>query len=139
MRFLSPKLRVFSETDVKEICTAFYQKYIQRYGELSALPERGIAVESFYLAGIVLLPKPALPIGEMGGENASRAVKGRRKAWWQDLSQPKESPIYDASLLVPGNVIHGPAIVEATDTTVVIPPGTRYSIDRYFSAIFETE
>jgi N-methylhydantoinase A/oxoprolinase/acetone carboxylase beta subunit len=139
MRFFSPKLHIFNEADVKEICTAYYQKYIQRYGELSALPERGIAVESFYLAGIVPLPRPQLPTGEIGGENPSRAAKGKRKAWWQDLSQPKESPVYDASLLVPGNVIHGPAIVEATDTTVVIPPGTRYSIDRYFSAIFESE
>ena len=138
MRFVSPKVRIENDADAREICIAYHRKYVQRYGELSALPERGIAVESLYLSGIVPLPKPLLPIGKMGGENATRALKGKRKTWWQDFNEPKESSVYNAALLQPGNIIHGPAIVEATDTTIVVPPGTKYSIDKYFSGVFET-
>jgi N-methylhydantoinase A/oxoprolinase/acetone carboxylase beta subunit len=138
-RFLSPRLHITNQDDIKAICDAFYQKYVQRYGELSALPERGIAIESLYLAGMIPLVKPVLPTGEISGEDAGQALIGTREIWWKDHRQPRKSDIYSASFLKPGNVIHGPAIVEATDTTIVIPPETRYSIDRYYTGIFETE
>jgi N-methylhydantoinase A/oxoprolinase/acetone carboxylase beta subunit len=34
-----------------------------------------------------------------------------------------ETPIYQRGLFGPGNKIQGPAIIEAKDTTIVIPPG----------------
>lgn len=138
-RFLSPKLHISNKADVKEICDAFYQKYIQRYGELSALPERGIAIESFYLAGMIPLAKPVLPVSELGGESPDKALKGTREVWWDDSGRPVETPVYDASRLNAGNTVHGPAIVEAMDTTIVIPHETKYSIDHYDTGIFEAE
>ena len=106
-------------------------------GELSALPERGIAIESFYLAGMVPLAKPVLPVSELGSESPDKALKGSRNVWWDDSARPVETPVYDASRLSAGNIIHGPAVVEAIDTTIIIPEGAKYSVDQYNTGIFE--
>ena len=42
-----------------------------------------------------------------------------------------ETSVYDADALRPGHQINGPVIVEAPLTTVVVPPGMRYRIDRH--------
>jgi N-methylhydantoinase A len=42
-----------------------------------------------------------------------------------------ETPVYDGSKLLTGNVIHGPAIIEEPTTTVVIPEGYVTRVDDY--------
>lgn len=44
------------------------------------------------------------------------------------LGEFRETPIYAFTSLTPGNVIIGPAIIEADLTTVVLPPGQRFSL-----------
>ncbi len=41
------------------------------------------------------------------------------------------SPIYDGALLVPGNRMKGPAVIETTDTTVVVQPGRVLEVDTF--------
>jgi N-methylhydantoinase A len=57
--------------------------------------------------------------------------------YWKQHNDFKETEIYDADLLQPGNVIQGPAVIEARDTTIVLPPGMKYNIDQYLSGIIE--
>jgi N-methylhydantoinase A/acetophenone carboxylase len=40
-------------------------------------------------------------------------------------------------MLEPGNVIEGPAIIEAADTNTVLPPGRTYTVNEYRSGIIE--
>ena len=42
-----------------------------------------------------------------------------------------ETSVYDADALRPGHQLDGPVIIEAPLTTVVVPPGMRYRIDRH--------
>ena len=37
--------------------------------------------------------------------------------------------VYDRELLVPGHLFEGPAVVEQTDTTTLVPPGWRAAVD----------
>jgi N-methylhydantoinase A len=41
------------------------------------------------------------------------------------------TPIYDGAFLVPGNAIKGPAVIETTDTTVVVHPGRTLKVDAF--------
>jgi N-methylhydantoinase A len=41
-----------------------------------------------------------------------------------------DTPIYDGDKLLAGNVIAGPAVIEETTTTVVIPAGFSCGVDR---------
>jgi N-methylhydantoinase A/acetophenone carboxylase len=48
-----------------------------------------------------------------------------------------ETPVYSLSSLRPGNVVEGPAIVEAEYTTSVVPPGMKLSIEEHGLGILE--
>ena len=59
----------------------------------------------------------------------ARALLGKRNIYWAELKKAVTSPIYDGALLVPGNRLRGPAVIETTDTTVVVQPGRSLAVD----------
>ena len=59
------------------------------------------------------------------GRAARPAGRRKREIFWPDLGKKKNTPVYNGELLAPGNRIAGPAIVETSDTTVVVQPGTK--------------
>jgi N-methylhydantoinase A len=71
-------------------------------GELPALPE-----------------EPALP---------ARAPAGPRQRRRVYLDGWREVPVYDLDALGPGQVVAGPAIVEAATTTALLRPGERATV-----------
>ena len=73
----------------------------------------------------------------MQGKDPSEALTGKRKAYWPEGKAWIETPVYVFEQLQPGNVVEGPAICEAEFTTVVIPPGQRFSIDKHGLGILE--
>ena len=48
-----------------------------------------------------------------------------------------DTEIYERSLLKPGNVVKGPAVVQAKDKTYVVREGWKYTVDEYCNGIFE--
>lgn len=48
-----------------------------------------------------------------------------------------ETNVYDRKLLETGNIVRGPAIIEAEDTTYVIPKGKKYTVDQYLNGVIE--
>ena len=51
----------------------------------------------------------------------------------------QDTPIYEQSLLECGNMIGGPAIIESTDTTILVSEGSRYLVDQYLNGVMEVE
>ena len=48
-----------------------------------------------------------------------------------------EAAVYDRERLAPGARLEGPALVEAVDTTIVVPEGFVLSVDEYATAVLE--
>lgn len=71
------------------------------------------------------------------GGNADAALKGTRRAWFDGAWC--EAKIYDRELLPVGFVFHGPAIVEQSDTTLILDPGTRGEVDALGNIIITFE
>jgi N-methylhydantoinase A len=71
----------------------------------------------------------ALPQVAQGGANPASAFKRRRSCRFN--GQDVDTPVYDGEKVVAGNVIDGPAIIEETTTTVVIPATFVCSVDKY--------
>ena len=65
--------------------------------------------------------------------------KNRRRAYFGALSGFIEAPVYDGDQLRPGNAANGPAIVERSNTTVVLLPGDRLRVDKYENIIIDVE
>ena len=59
------------------------------------------------------------------------ARRPARKIYWADLKRELTTPIFDGALLRPGNTIPGPAVVETSETTVVVHPGRSVAVDAY--------
>lgn len=71
----------------------------------------------------------ALPLAEQGGADPKGALKRRRSCRFN--GRDVDTPVYDGEKVLAGNIIPGPAIVEETTTTVVIPETYVCSVDKY--------
>jgi len=74
-------------------------------------------------------PKPD-HFAETGtSHDAARRPKSTRRAYWG--ATWTDTPVYDGEKMLAGNVISGPAIIEETTTTVVVPDAYVCSVDKY--------
>jgi N-methylhydantoinase A len=71
------------------------------------------------------------------GADASAAIIGRRDVWMPEAGGFVACPIYDRTVLEPGNRIAGPAIVEQMDSTTVVLPGMVARVEPYLNLILE--
>jgi len=97
----------------------------------------GVFLDNFVLRVTVPTWKPPIPEYPLQGTDPSAAFLGKRKAYWPETKHWADTPTYQFELLQAGNVIDGPAIVEAELTTIVVPPRQRLSIDTHGLAILE--
>ena len=74
-------------------------------------------------------PTPTFEAVELGGADPADARVGERPVWW--TGEPQETPVYRFAGLMPGNAVAGPAVVEAADTTIALPPETSLAVDEY--------
>jgi N-methylhydantoinase A len=79
------------------------------------------------------VPKPNLPVGEIGSADASGAVVDEHEVVFD--GERVATKIYDRSKLEPGAVFEGPAIVTEFDSTTVVLPGHRATVDAGFNIL----
>jgi N-methylhydantoinase A/oxoprolinase/acetone carboxylase beta subunit len=138
LRFMSPLLFINGAADVKAVYQAFEDEYCRVYSRISAYPQGGVDVLNLILRATVDHPKPELPTYPLAGEVPdSGALKGKKDAYWVEYGEFRQTPIYDARALKNGNIINGAAVIEAEDTTIVLPPPLKLSVDKYHNFILE--
>jgi N-methylhydantoinase A/oxoprolinase/acetone carboxylase beta subunit len=135
-RVPSPRLFVKDESDVRVIYENFEREFIKAYSALSVFPEGGVDISSFVLRSTFVSPKLQVPKYPLKGTKVpAEARKGKREAYWPELGGFKPTDTYDSGRLEPGNKLEGPAIIEAMDTTIVLPPGRTFTINEYLSGV----
>ena len=137
-KIVSPRLNVSSSGDFKEICDAFAEQYASIYSPEATFPQGGINVECFYLTAFVEKPAHTIPAAAMTAADSPEAARSAsRDAYWSSLGDVKHTPVFLFESLEPGNTISGPAMIEAKDTTYVIEPEWRFTLDPYYNAVLE--
>ena len=118
----------------------FAARYEQLYGRGSSYGEARVEIVTLRLRASAATPRPRLARVAKRARIVARAGRGKRSVYWSDLGRTAATPIYDGALLVPGNRLAGPAIVETTDTTVVVHPGRALAVDAFgnFELLFGT-
>jgi N-methylhydantoinase A len=99
-----------------------------RYGH-SASDEPAELV-SLRVSAIGRLPKPALAEVASGGTEPLEVARREDRAVIL-AGRELNVPVFDRDKLLAGNVIGGPAIVEETASTTVLPPGWTLTVNRY--------
>jgi N-methylhydantoinase A len=119
----------FTETTLKELILKFHEQHRTLFGWSDpALPS---IIATLKLQAIGMRPPVGLKKQPASSKDASAALKRRRRVYFKELGGFVETPCYNADLLRHGNVITGPAIVEETKTTVVVPHGAELAVDAY--------
>jgi N-methylhydantoinase A len=95
------------------------------------MPGTACEIVNLRAVGYGAVPKPELPTGELGPEDSSGAVVDEHEVVFDGERVPTK--IYDRSKLSPGASLEGPAIVTEFDSTTVVLPGYRASVDVNFN------
>jgi N-methylhydantoinase A len=137
-KITSPHLVVQKPEDFKDICDRFTEQYSAIYTPEATFPMGGINLECFYLTAYVEKAPPK-PINHplQGKRPPEEAKRTPRLAYWAVANGFLETPVFAFEALVPGNVIEGPALIEAVDTTYVLEPQWRFTLDEFRNAFLE--
>ncbi len=137
-RMSSPLLFMRSPHDVELVYKAFEKEFSEAFSPLVVNRPGGVYLDNFVLKATVPTQKPAFPIYELMAEDAAAARIGKRAVYWPENAQYVETDVFAFDKLRPGNRVSGPAIIEASLTTVVVPPGSALSIDEHAFGVLES-
>jgi N-methylhydantoinase A len=116
--------------DVRSLCDKFNAEYIQTFGKGAAFPQAGIELNEIRLSAVGPVEK-FTPSSTDTVTDPEAARLGSRKAFWGPDVGFVETPVYDRDKLGANNVLQGPALCDAEDTVIVLPPGWRYRTDKF--------
>jgi N-methylhydantoinase A len=117
--------------DLADLEERFNGLHEQLYG--FRMPGTASEIVNLRAVGYGAVPKPELPVGEVGSQDASGAVVDEHEVVFDGERVPTK--IYDRAKLQPGAVLSGPAIVTEFDSTTVVLPGFRASVDENFNIL----
>ncbi|OFZ91347.1 MAG: hypothetical protein A2V78_14955 [Betaproteobacteria bacterium RBG_16_64_18] len=93
------------------------------------MPWQPVEILSLRLKAIAAKAPFKLREIEKGSKDPAAALKRRRKCRFD--GKDVDTPVYDGDRIRAGNVLLGPAIVEETTMTVVVPKGYRCKVDNF--------
>ena len=114
----------------------FFTRYEELYGRSSSFHLSRLEIVTFRLRAKVPTASPQLvrddrASSQGGFDPAPGARRGERLVYWETLKAVRKTPVFDGERLEPGTAVEGPAVVETTDTTAILPPGRRLFVDAF--------
>ncbi len=116
--------------DLPRLFAAAYRRVFQ-----IDYPEQPIEIVNWKVEAVG--PRPAA-----GGRYLSAASyrpgsagKGKRRAFFPEADGFVETPVFDRYALSPGDVVEGPALIEENESTCVVGPGDRVTVDAHCNLI----
>ncbi len=99
----------------------------------------GVPLEALNWRAVVSGPAPDLTItgGLATGAGVTPPAKKRRAAYFPEAGGYVDTPVYDRYRLEPGSRLAGPVIVEERESTTVVGPGARVSVDVHRNLVAE--
>jgi N-methylhydantoinase A len=125
MAVVADRNRLASVRDVVALMHLFADDYGRRFGAGSQSPEAGIRVSTIRVASYVEAETVEFDIALPGGSPVPATSIGSRQCHFVGVDGAVETPVYDATALEPGLVVHGPAAVTVPTTTYLVAPGWR--------------
>ncbi len=119
---------------------AFYARYEAIYGKGSSYRDARLEMVTFRVRASAASAALTLPSARrLRSTLAAGAQTGKRPVYWADAGRrsegagdgkPRSTPVFDGERLVAGNRIDGPAIVETSQTNIVVHPRQHLLVDR---------
>lgn len=120
-------------TSTSDLVDGFHNQHEREYNF-----RREDAPVSIFRVGVKatgVVPKAALPSYEVV-KNTPTPI-GQRDVWFK--AERCRTDVYDRAAFKAGAEFSGPAIVEQVDSTVVVPPNTKATVDQYMNILIKVE
>jgi N-methylhydantoinase A len=125
----------FDAFDFVELKRLFSELYKNRYGYTMEAP---VECVNWRLIAFGLVPKVNLAQEEKAQQDqVGGSKKGKRRAYFPELDGFVECDVYDRYKLFAGAAFSGPAIVEEKESTCIVLPDQKCTVDRYANLIIE--
>ncbi len=115
--------------DLEALVERFEELYAKIYAAGASSPELGYAITSVAVIASAPVEKPILPTEPIVDHPPE--PKSSRPTWWVDTDGPVEALVFEQDDIRAGQVVSGPAIVEAPSSTLAVPPGWTAELDQH--------
>ncbi|MBI2319618.1 MAG: hydantoinase/oxoprolinase family protein [Betaproteobacteria bacterium] len=116
-----------TRAEVDDAVAAFARKHEALF--TFAMPWQAVEVLALRLKAVAAKAPFQLREIERGPKDPSAALKRRRKCRFDGVDV--DTPVYDGDKILAGNLLEGPAVVEESTMTVVVPKGFQCEVDRF--------
>jgi N-methylhydantoinase A len=113
------------------IADRFHERHERRYGHAS--PDEPLELVTVRLRARGVVDPPELTLDRDGTGVAT--PRTTRTAVFD--GEGRETPVYDRDALGPGADLDGPAVIEGVESTIVVPPGARATVDDLGNVVIE--
>ncbi|GGQ22599.1 hydantoinase/oxoprolinase family protein [Streptosporangium pseudovulgare] len=122
-----------TEETVLAVLTAFAAEHRRLYGYDA--PGDPVEAVTLRLQATGSVPRAELPREEAAGPDAAASLIGTRAMHVPELGGYVEVPVHRREAMRPGNRLEGPAVIEQMDTTTVLLPGDRLTVDAHSNLV----
>ena len=120
---------------LQALAEGFAAAHQRMYGFVAE--DEPVQLVTFRVEASGVVPKPTFKPQVDAGPDASGAIVARREVWLPEAGGFVACPVYERDMLLAGNRIVGPAIVEQMDATTVVLPGMVGWVEPYMNLILE--
>ncbi len=126
------------EAALAAVIDDFVRTYERLYGAGSSIGKSGLELVTLRVEGIARLPRMSeVSRAERSSTSPVLAFLGRRKVWWKQLGGFRDTDAFQLEILACGNVVEGPAIIEAYGTSIPVHPGQRAQVDEWLNLVLD--
>jgi len=109
---------------IGEIAEAFHIRHAQTYGHDNRAEPVQFVSQRLAAIGII----PPLAIRQQPAAAGTRSAKPSREVWFRSTGAIT-AQVHDRAGMAEGAVVHGPAVIESLESTILIPPGWQARMD----------
>jgi N-methylhydantoinase A len=125
--------------DLDELMAEFEARYTRRYGKGTAHARAGVEARTYAVRGIGRLARPELALEPLGDPEPGAARLRERDVFFRELSGYTPTAVYSWDRLRPGNVVSGPAVIEAVTTSALVLPSYVARVDGLNNLVLERD
>lgn len=119
---------MFGEKEAVALAERFHERYEFRYGKGTTNKAAPIEAMSWEVR-VAAKAQPLKRVKESAVSAKPSPGRGTRQVWFRGGAKP--TPVFERDELKPGQVVAGPAIIDAPDSTMLVHPGQSARLDEY--------
>jgi N-methylhydantoinase A len=127
--------RALTEADAPSLFDEFKAYYERTYGEGTAWEGVPASLINYSVTVTGRQDRPAMGTTARNGGAGADLVRETREVFLPAERRRETVPIIDDARFTVGAKVEGPAVIDAVDTTIYLPPGTTAERDEYMNYV----